>query len=179
LVLEPRFLDYGFYKIELVLTLNGVEGIFESTEGFLQITQTPLSAVIIQGSAIRRGWNEPIRLDGSESYDPDKIEKSESRLIFRWFCYDINKTIEDYNKSPLTSLKKNTTSQNITDRISCGRYRASFVGNVAKFVVLVPELLLGEKIILVELEIEEGNRMARTSTLVERVNSSVPWLKIR
>lgn len=178
LVIEPRSTDYGVYKIELTLTLNGVEGILESTEGFIEVTKTPLSAMIVQGSAIRRSWDETIQLDGSESHDPDEGERNNSRLIFRWFCFDINETIDNIDETPLLSLKQVVKSQNIS-RVSCGRYREHFPGNTDPSIVLKPELLSGQKTVLVELEIEEGNRQARAFTLVQRVNSTVPSLIIK
>ncbi|KAK3727528.1 hypothetical protein QZH41_006576 [Actinostola sp. cb2023] len=175
LIVQPLSLEYGAYKIKLTLTLKGVEGVFQFSSGYFEVTKTPLVAVMLQGSGIRRAENEPISLDGSKSRDPDKAN---STLQYKWFCRDIPYKDIDLAVIPLTSLAcANGTCDNVTQ--SCGRYRSSLLGNAAKAIVLVPELLAGISTVLVQLEIQEGNRIARASTVIQRVNDTVPSLEIR
>ncbi|XP_032239241.2 uncharacterized protein LOC5513821 isoform X2 [Nematostella vectensis] len=179
LTIEARSLDYGIYRVSLRLTLEGVAGISDTTEGYINVVPTPLEVVIKQGSAFRRSQNDDITIDGSESRDPDKTGSMNKTLNFLWFCYLANEIAEvNITNRPVSSLIESVPAKNQSEEDSCARFVLSRSYVTMSSIQLSPQLIR-QQIIMIELIVKEGNRHARTTSVMQLYNSSMPILYIR
>ncbi|RUS71981.1 hypothetical protein EGW08_020251, partial [Elysia chlorotica] len=90
LVLKPRTLALGFYCVEF-LTSYHYTSVSETTYYTLNVTSSPLHAIINGGTRRTAAIGSELCLDASSSYDPDGLVSSDA-LVYSWQCLEINAT---------------------------------------------------------------------------------------
>ncbi|XP_077979562.1 polycystin-1-like [Glandiceps talaboti] len=87
LTVSALTLDYGLYRFELNVSMDGEFGVESFDSAFIYVEATPLRAVISGGSERRIRWNSIVELDGlTETIDPDIDPTDKTGLQFMWMC---------------------------------------------------------------------------------------------
>ena len=141
LVVSPRTLDYGCYRVVLTLTMLSVDGVFNSATAFLCIIPSPLLPGIAGGSALAIGFGKNYTVDASPSYDPDVDPDNRDGITFEWFCAKSDEnflTTSNTSNLPIVSIvppfqkqisatnSTNSTNSTVTDAPACGNTSGCF-----------------------------------------------------
>ena len=177
ILIKARTLEYGVYKVELTITLIGAIGVSGSAEGYLHITQSPLIAVIRDGSALRRTYGAPVTLDGSMSRDPDT--GLTSGLEFKWHFCRVNSSYPlDLMNRPLTALDEMFSGNQSEERTGCLGLEVN--ANVNEpLITFTPNELEMNSLYIVKLAVSQGNRLADTTSVVHIAHGNVSAYTIR
>ncbi|XP_069953284.1 polycystin-1-like protein 2 isoform X2 [Cherax quadricarinatus] len=107
LQIPPLFLDLGVYKLSYWIRLNAskVFPLQRADYTYLQVTPSPLRAVIMDGSvfSVSRGYGQSLVLSPQElSVDPDN--PSDKNFTVKWWCRQIAPTMETYQMNSTTGM---------------------------------------------------------------------------
>ena len=83
LLLKRRSLPIGLFKLTLTVGMveRELKNFIAAAEGFIKVVKSPLTAQIIGGSEVRRGFGSMLTIDGFNSFDPDVGPGNHSGII--------------------------------------------------------------------------------------------------
>ena len=105
LTFPPRFFNYcRALEIRFMINMTEAPGFYSEKTWYLEINKSPLVAIIGGGSERTVGNEEPVKIDASQSHDPDTTGHEGTTLNidykFAWFC----KRSDDKNYTLPTNL---------------------------------------------------------------------------
>ena len=86
LMIPPRQLPYGLFKLKFTVTMKGVQGVYGSSYGFIRVVPSDIQAVISRGTSWAVGYGKTTTISASRSYDPDEEVNHPNDFQFCWFC---------------------------------------------------------------------------------------------
>lgn len=91
LTFPPRFFNYcRALEIRFMINMTEAPGFYSEKTWYLEITKSPLVAIIGGGSERTVGNEEPVEIDAGQSHDPDTTKSGGTTLSigyeFAWFC---------------------------------------------------------------------------------------------
>lgn len=85
ITIPKRTLSVGIYVAQLTISLDGV-GLTNSDRVFFQIVQDNLKVFLEGGTSRKLPWSKDVKLDASESFDPNEEKSLQKKLTFLWYC---------------------------------------------------------------------------------------------
>lgn len=173
--IPKRSLPFGTIKIMFTVRMGGIEGVENTTEGFICVWRSPLIAKIEGGSGRSVEYGSNVTINGASSEDPDVGPGIYSDMSFMWLCRKKNESfpqnVEDMLPIPLQS----------SHNASLGGCFGSGLGplNVStpSFKLDTSHLTLADYVI--ELRIQKGERKDVFSQRIEVVAGKPPSLLIQ
>lgn len=86
LMLGNGTLEYGYYMVWFRVSIFSDRNLTASDFGIIEIIKPQIVARIAGGSLVMIRFSQPIRLDASQSYDPDIGPMNYDGMNFTWFC---------------------------------------------------------------------------------------------
>ena len=125
LILEPRTLDYGLYRIRLNVSMNEVIGMISVDECYIRIIPSPLQFEINGGDFMMRRWGDEnaLNIDAlSLAFDPDVDPTDKSGMTFIWMCRRLCETWPKYRADFTIKRKfKTNCTYSIPDDRGCSK----------------------------------------------------------
>lgn len=86
-MVQPLSLNYGTYRIRVIIQMYGLPEKVNGADVFYRIVETPLVAKIMEGTNLLIGHGQSLTIDGiTNSYDPDEDLDKKSELRITWAC---------------------------------------------------------------------------------------------
>ena len=144
-------LSYGINVIELEMNEECYSGVTDQarTHALVQVTKSPLVAIISGGSEVLKNHDSAVAIDASSSYDPDEDSKSKfENIFFTWFCrkgvngtYNqscfVGKSERLNNTGSKIELFKTTPESNATYRVTVEVSKGNRYGNATQIMHVV------------------------------------------
>ena len=126
LVLQKRDLPYGDYRMEFTCAMVGVDGIYNTSYGWISIIPSQIEAVIDGGESRSIGLGKLAIIGSTKTRDPDVVEAHNHPNDFKrcWFCaksgsYDPNilnncTELPSFPLTPIPRVSSGNSSHNET-----------------------------------------------------------------
>ena len=77
---------YGVFRLKFTVFMVGVDGIYRSAFGYVEIVKSAIIAVIDGGTSRAVGQGKTTSVSCTETTDPDAVENNPSDFQYCWFC---------------------------------------------------------------------------------------------
>ena len=158
----PHDLKYGVYYVEVMIDVKNSSNCVNFSYGFLRIIESPLQAVISASPSLNvllQGYNKELKLDASDSFDPDDQNVDKRTFKYTWLCARKNEELRNIPLLPVVA-PDGMKSSNETGCYGTGPGKLNFTGS--KAMLFLDKMVAGEHYVITMI-LEKGKRRTNIS----------------
>ena len=92
----PQYsLPFGIVKMIFTVIMLGIDGVKNTTDGFICVEKSQLVANIAGGDGRSEGYSLDITINGTTSHDPDFGPGFHDNMLFMWLCRKANESFPE------------------------------------------------------------------------------------